>query len=236
MGETTSVGGGQQQNSTLRFLRDLLVIVLAALLVSFLVKTFLIRSFYIPSGSMENTLQVNDHVIVNELAGLHRGDVVVFKDPGGWLDTASSVEGRPQQHRSPVAVALSAVGFGSDGDDHLVKRVIGLPGDRVQCCNALGQMEVNGVPISEPYLRVQPGEAASTIPFDVTVPPGSLWVMGDNRGDSADSRLHQGLPSKGFVPERDVVGRAVLISWPTKHWTWLDDHPRVFAGTDRPHR
>jgi signal peptidase I len=229
MGETT---GTRQPNSMLRFLRDLLVIVLAALLVSFLVKTFLVRSFWIPSGSMKNTLQIDDHVIVNERATIHRGDVVVFSDPGGWLDSAGSVEGRSAQPRSFVSDALSLVGLGSDGDDHLVKRVIGLPGDHVQCCNALGQMEANGVPLSEPYVRKDAGEAASGTPFDVTVPAGKLWVMGDNRYESADSRAHQGLPSKGFVPEKDVVGRAVVISWPVQRWAGVNDYSSVFAGTE----
>lgn len=216
-----------------RFGRDLLVILLAALLVSFLVKTFLIRSFYIPSGSMKDTLQIDDRVIVNELSTPHRGDVVVFRDPGGWLSTGQSIEGRTSQSQSALSDALSAVGLGAERDDHLIKRVIGLPGDHVQCCNALGQMEVNGVPLSEPYVRKQAGQAASGIPFDVTVPVGELWVMGDNRYESEDSRYHQDLPSKGFVPEADVVGRAVVISWPVKRWSWLDDYPSVFAGTDQ---
>lgn len=229
MGEAT---GTRQSNSTLRFLRDLLIIVLAALLVSFLVKTFVVRSFWIPSGSMENTLQIKDHVIVNELATIHRGDVVVFSDPGGWLDSSGSLENRKQQQGSLISGALSVVGLGPDGDDHLVKRVIGLPGDHVQCCNTLGQMEVNGVPLSEPYVRKQAGEAASGTPFDVTVPANELWVMGDNRYESADSRAHQSLPTKGFVPERDVVGRAVAISWPVQRWAGLNDYPSVFAGTE----
>jgi signal peptidase I len=236
MGATTRSSGARQQNTVLRFLRDLLVIVLAALLVSFLVKTFLIRSFWIPSGSMLSTLQVDDHVIVNERASIHHGDVVVFSDPGGWLDGVPSAEGTTVRHPSLIGAALGVVGLAPDGDDHLVKRVIGLPGDHVQCCNDLGQIEVNGVPLEEPYVRRQPGQAASGTSFDVTVPAGQLWVMGDNRYESADSRAHQGLPSKGFVPERDVVGRAVVISWPVQHWAWLDDHAAVFAGTDRDHR
>lgn len=235
MGERTAALG-RRKSSGWRFLRDLAVILLVALLVSFLVKTYLVRSFYIPSGSMMNTLQINDHVIVNERATLHRGDVVVFRDPGGWLDAGQTVEGRIAAPRSALSSVLSAVGLGADGDDYLVKRVIGLPGDHVQCCNALGQMEVNGVPIVEPYVRSAAGQAASGIPFDVTVPAGDLWVMGDNRYESADSRLHQNLPSKGFVPESDVVGRAVVISWPAQRWSWLDDYSSVFAGTEKKPR
>lgn len=233
MGETTTPRGAQRPNSMLRFLRDLAIIVVAALLVSFLVKTFLIRSFSIPSGSMRDTLQIEDHVIVNELATVHRGDVVVFHDPGGWLDATRTVEGRTAQQRSFLADALGVVGLGPGRDDHLVKRVIGLPGDHVRCCNALGQMEVNGVPLTEPYIRVPAGRPASGEPFDVTVPAGELWVMGDNRYESADSRAHQGLPSKGFVPEREVVGRAIVVSWPLQRWSWVDDHHDVFAGTER---
>jgi signal peptidase I len=231
MGERTA-RHGQRSSSGWRFVRDLLVIVLAALLVSFLVKTFLVRSFYIPSGSMKNTLQIDDRVIVNERAALHRGDVVVFRDPGGWLEAGQSIEGRTAQSRSALSKALSAVGLGADGDDHLIKRIIGLPGDHVQCCNARGQMKVNGVPLSEPYVRKQAGQAASGTPFEVTVPAGKLWVMGDNRYESGDSRFHQDLPSKGFVPEDDVVGRAVVITWPVERWAWLDDYPSVFADTD----
>ncbi|PCN46877.1 signal peptidase I [Curtobacterium sp. 'Ferrero'] len=235
MGERTAAFG-RRNSSGLRFLRDVVVILLAALLVSFLVKTFLLRSFYIPSGSMMNTLQINDHVIVNERASLHRGDVVVFHDPGGWLDAGGAVEGRTASPRSAFSESLSAVGLGVDKDDELIKRVIGLPGDHVQCCHALGQMEVNGVPLVEPYVRRAAGQAASGIPFDVTVPAGELWVMGDNRYASADSRVHQGLPSKGFVPESDVVARAFVISWPAQRWSWLNDYPSVFAGTDRKPR
>jgi signal peptidase I len=226
MGDTTTPDVPQRPNSMLRFLRDVLVIVVAALVVAFLVKTFVVRSFSIPSGSMRDTLQVEDHVIVNELATVHRGDVVVFHDPGGWL-------GRRTQQQSLVADALGVVGLGPGRDDHLIKRVIGVPGDHVRCCNALGQMEVDGVPLSEPYVRAPADRPASGEPFDVTVPPGRLWVMGDNRYESADSRAHQGLPSKGFVPEREVVGRAVLISWPLGRWAWIDDHYDVFAGIER---
>jgi signal peptidase I len=246
MSETTSEDterrprGTKRRSGALTFVRDLVIIFLAALLVSFLVKTFLIRSFYIPSGSMEDTLQINDRVIVNELVpntvAIHRGDVVVFKDPGGWLAGENLPDLQP---KSPLGQAaewlLTQVGLGTaDSDDHLIKRVIGLPGDHVACCNDLGQMTVNGVPISEPYIKLPAGEtAASGISFSVTVPKNSLWVMGDNRYDSADSRYNRNTPSKGFVPESDVVGRAFVVSWPSKHWKWLDDYPNVFAGVER---
>ncbi|MBT2501599.1 signal peptidase I [Curtobacterium sp. ISL-83] len=229
----------KKRNGVLTFLRDLVIIFIAALLVSFLVKTFLIRSFYIPSASMENTLQINDRVIVNELVpnmvALKRGDVVVFKDPGGWLAGETLPNVTPKSSVGKAADwLLTQVGLGTgDSDDHLIKRVIGLPGDKVSCCNDLGQMSVNGVPIKEPYLKLPVGETrASGTDFSVTVPKGTIWVMGDNRYDSKDSRYNGDTPSKGFVPMSDVTGRAFVISWPTSRWTWLNDYPDVFAGVE----
>ena len=217
------------------FLRDLVVIVVVAVLASFLIKTFLIRSFYIPSESMENTLQVGDRILVNELVPglipLQRGDVVVFTDPGGWLhgDPVAAPSGPVQAAGEWV---LSLVGLSTqDANDHLVKRVIGLPGDHVTCCNALGQMSVNGVPLKEPYVVLQPGSrAVSGTSFDVVVPKDRLWVMGDNRYNSADSRYNRSTPSKGYVPISDVVGRAFVVSWPVSHWSWLSDYPDTFDG------
>ena len=215
------------------FVRDILIIFVVALLVSFLIKTFLVRSFYIPSGSMKDTLQIDDRILVNELVPnvikLERGDVVVFRDPGGWLPPAA-----PKPDPGPLASSaewvLSLVGLASpDSDDHLIKRVIGLPGDRVECCNALGQMTVNGVPLDEPYVLMPPGkDSVSEIKFSVTVPKDSLWVMGDNRYDSADSRYNQDDPGKGFVPIDDVVGRAFVITWPFDRFGWLGNYPETF--------
>lgn len=216
------------------FLRDVVIIVLIALLVSFLVKTFVVRSFYIPSASMEDTLQVNDRIFVDELtprfSGYERGDIVVFRDPGGWLPP------RPQQERSPfvesVEWVLSLVGLTApDSDDHLVKRIIGLPGDHVVCCNALGQLTVNGVPIDETsYTKLPEGSPASADDFDVVVPEGSLWVLGDNRNLSKDSRYNTDQPGDGFVPVDNLVGRAFIISWPFDRFGLLDSHHEVFAG------
>lgn len=222
------------------FVRDIVVIFIVALLVSFLIKTFLIRSFWIPSASMEDTLMINDRIIVNELEPklipVHRGDIVVFTDPGGWLTPEENVEA--PKSSNPVVRSLgdffTFIGLAStDSDNHLVKRVIGLPGDHVVCCNALNQITVNGVPLKEPYTTVQPGQQAAAARFNVTVPPGKLWVLGDNRLDSEDSSMHQNLPSKGFVPESDVVGRAFVISWPISRWTWLSNFPDVFAGVGK---
>ncbi|TFC95878.1 signal peptidase I [Cryobacterium sinapicolor] len=216
------------------FIRDLLVIFVVALLISFLIKTFLVRSFYIPSGSMETTLLVNDRIIVNQLEPklipIERGDVVVFRDPGGWLLPQEALEQNPVI--ATVDWVMAAVGLSApDSNDHLIKRVIGLPGDHVTCCNPLGQMSVNDVPLSEPFVSLPAGETnVSQDDFDVVVPDGSLWVMGDNRYNSKDSRYNTETPGKGFVPIDNVVGRALVISWPTARWSWLDDYSEVFQG------
>ncbi|MHB1172190.1 MAG: signal peptidase I [Lacisediminihabitans sp.] len=217
------------------FFRDIVLIFVAAIIISVGIKTFLVRSFYIPSGSMQNTLQINDRIIVNELVPklvpLQHGDVVVFRDPGGWLEQQP-----PAVVQNGLASAvdwfLSIVGVSApDSNNHLIKRVIGLPGDTVACCNAFGQMTVNGIPLVEPYLKLPPGVTkVSAIDFTTVVPKNSLWVMGDNRYDSKDSRYNTTTPSKGFVPLDNVVGRAFLISWPVRHWTWLDNYPDVFSG------
>jgi signal peptidase I len=216
------------------FLRDLVIILLAAILISFLVKTFLVRSFYIPSESMESTLMVNDRIIVNELEPelfpISRGDVVVFEDSLGWLDHDDDVDQSvPQQ---VVDTILSVVGLTApDSKDHLIKRVIGLPGDHITCCDDFGHISVNGVPLDEPYIQLDEGETdAAPYTFDVTVPEGKLWVMGDNRYHSGDSLFHheQGDEGGGFVSISDVVGRAILISWPVDRWTWLDNYPTTF--------
>jgi len=214
------------------FVVDLVVIVVSALVLSLLIKTFLLRSFYIPSGSMENTLQINDRIIVNELVpnvvALQRGDVVVFKDPGGWLFE----QPQPPEPNGLVAVGnwiTSLVGLSApDSSQHLVKRVIGVGGDHVVCCDAKGLISINGVAIKETYL--DKGISPSLKTFDVTVPKDSFWVMGDNRSNSEDSRFHTELPGKGFVPKSAVVGRAFVLSWPFSRWKWLDDFPNVFKS------
>lgn len=229
-----------KRRGALAFVRDVIVIIVVALLVSFLVKTFLVRSFYIPSGSMENTLQINDRILVDEITprfgGYDHGDIVVFRDPGGWLPP---VPAKPSP--GPVAEAadwfLTLIGLSaSDSDDHLIKRVIGLPGDHVVCCNDLGQITINGAAIDESsyVLLPSPGAPVSKTPFDVVVPDDALWVMGDNRYNSEDSRAHQDQPGHGFVPTDNVVGRAFVITWPFDRFGLLDFHHSVFAGVPAP--
>jgi len=228
---------GKRKKGFALFLRDVALIILAAIVISFLIKTFLIRSFYIPSESMQDTLLVNDRIIVNQLVPevtpIEHGDVVVFKDPGGWLDPSF------EPPKDPISGFFewlgSIVGLTApDSNDHLIKRVIGLPGDHVVCCDDFGRMSVNGVPLDESdYVKLPEGvTTVSKDDFDVRVPEGSLWVMGDNRWNSRDSRYNRDKPGNGFVPIDDVVGRAILISWPMNRWTWLDNYPLVFDGVE----
>ncbi|MER7796100.1 signal peptidase I [Microbacterium sp. NPDC096154] len=233
--EASEATAPRRSRGWLSFLRDVVVIVVIAVLVSFLVKTFVVRSFFIPSASMEDTLIVDDRILVDEItpdwAGYSRGDVVVFQDPGGWLDPV------PQPQHTPLEAGvdwlLSLVGLSaSDSDDHLVKRIVGLPGDHVVCCNALGQITVNDVPIDEMgYIKLPPGSSeASKDPFDVTVPAGALWVLGDNRNLSRDSRYNTDQPGDGFVPLDHVVGKVFLRTWPFDRFGAVDGHHEVFAG------
>ncbi len=185
---------------------------------------------------MFDTLQINDRIVVNELVPnvvpLERGDVVVFKDPGGWL--SFQPENKPTTTLGHVSEwLLSVTGLSSpDNDQHLVKRVIGKGGDHVVCCDSNQRITINGAPIVEPY--VAKGSEASRTPFDVVVPKGSFWVMGDNRGNSEDSRYHPDAPGKGFVASKYVVGRAFIISWPFSHFTWLDNYADVFKNVPAP--
>jgi len=195
------------------FGRELLTIVVAAAVLTLLVKAFVIQVYRIPSASMENTLQIGDRVLVNKVVyhfrGIARGDVVVFSGQDSWGPDAPPPSGNPV-----VRVfddVLSGLGLHSD-QTYYIKRVIGLPGDHVACCTD-GKVTVNGVPLDEgQYLF--PGNPPSTFKFQAVVPPGHLWVMGDHRSDSDDSRYHPDAPGGGAIPENQVVGRAFLIVWP----------------------
>ncbi|HEX3679834.1 MAG TPA: signal peptidase I [Galbitalea sp.] len=229
--ETPDQATRRRRRSVLLFLRDILFILLAAIVISFVIKTFFVRSFYIPSPSMENTLMVNDRVIVSlltpGLTPLQHGDIVVFQDPGGWLPDEP-----PASTSSPIDDVLAFIGLAAPADsNHLIKRVIGLPGDHVKCCNVLGQMTVNGVPLDEPYINLPSGVTRSDpYTFSVTVPTGDIWVMGDNRNDSEDSAYHETKhDASPFVPLQDVTGQALLISWPFNRWTFLGNFPVVFS-------
>ncbi|WP_028464141.1 signal peptidase I [Nesterenkonia alba] len=182
-----------------------------ALVISFIVKTFFLRAFYIPSESMEPTLQVDDRIVVNLLApqvmDIHRGDVVVFEDTRNWWGSGSTPD------PGPVQEALMFIGLAPDTSSHfVVKRVVALEGDTVVCCDDDGRIEVNGQPIEEPYLF--PGDSPSEYEFEVEIPAEHVWLLGDHRSASADSRAHVDEPDAGAVPLDDVIGRNLAVVWP----------------------
>ena len=204
------------------WIREILIVLVSALLLSLLLKTFVFQSFWIPSGSMENTLQVNDRILVSLWRpgplDLRHGDVVVFRDPGGWLN--------PSEIPAPTGGAKAWDKFATfvgllpqDAGEHLVKRVIGLPGDTVACDPATDVVTVNDVALTENYLK--PGTISCSYAWSVTVPADRLWVLGDNRSNSADSRAHIGDPGGGTIPVSSVVGTAFVTVWPLDHWKTL---------------
>jgi signal peptidase I len=203
-------------------LKELPILVVVALVVSLLIKTFVVQFFYIPSGSMENTLQIKDRVAVNKVPfisnSISRGDVVVFRDPNNWLPEI--VDYNTNKYVAKAKSALVAVGvLPNPAKQYLVKRVIGVAGDHIVCCTKDEKLSVNGIEVTEPYIYA--GNKPSEMKFDVTVPAGKIWVMGDHRGASADSRYHQDDINKGFVPLSRVTGRVVAVIWPFKNITYV---------------
>jgi signal peptidase I len=197
--------------------RELILIVGVALVLSVLVRTFVAQAFFVPSSSMENTLLKQDRIIASKLtthfAGVNRGEIVVFTDPGGWLPETVPVTGPAGWLRN----GLMWVGLlPSDTGEDLVKRVIGVGGDHIVCCDKQNRIVLNGVGLDEPYLK--PGDGTAQVRFDIVVPDGRIFVMGDNRGDSADSRFHLDV-EHGTVPVDNVVGRVVAVIWPASRWS-----------------
>ncbi len=193
---------------------EFVVILVAVLVAMALVKTFVIQPFAIPSGSMENTLQIGDRVLVSRsdyrFSAVQRGDIVVFDGSGIFTRTVPEGPGGVQGALHWLGESL---GLADPPGRIFVKRVIGLPGDTVQCCDGSGRITVNGVPIDE-QSYLYPGDRPSELAFSVAVPPGAVWVMGDHRSVSADSRAHLGDPGGGMVPVDRILGRAVAVAWP----------------------
>jgi signal peptidase I len=209
--------------------REIAIVVGLSLLIATLVRIFLVQAFLIPSQSMEDTLLVGDRVLVSKLTvrfgEIRRGDVVVFADPNGWLSPAADDAGDSFGGR--VRDALQFVGvLPDDSEGHLIKRVIGVGGDTVSCCDDEGRLQVNGVSIDESeYLR--PGDEPSATDFETVVPAGELFVMGDHRSNSGDSRVN------GTVPEDRVTGRSFAVVWPVSNWASLSRPDTFDAVPDR---
>jgi signal peptidase I len=215
--------------------RESVTVMVSALVLSILIKTFLAQAFYIPSGSMEDTLAVGDRVMVNKLApgpfDLERGDIVVFVDPGDWLGELPP-DTRPQWQQT-MSQVLTFIGLlPQNAGHHLIKRIIGVGGDVVECCSDDGRLMVNGTPIDEPYLK--PGTSPSDVKFTAEVPEGHVWLMGDNRSNSEDSRAHMGEPGGGMVPVENIVGRAFVVLWPAERIKILNNPEATFAHVTDP--
>ncbi|MFI0450533.1 signal peptidase I [Actinomadura sp. 6N118] len=220
--DESSTGGGKSKNKKQgSFWKELPVLIGVALVLALVIKAFAVQAFYIPSASMENTLQIGDRVLVNKIVyhtrDIKRGDIVVFNGLDSWDPEVDYAE-----PSNPVSKVLRAIGttFGvAPNEKDYIKRVIGIPGDRVKCCDAQGRITVNGVPLDEKrYLFSDPQTDEQNKPsnetFDHTVKPGQLWVMGDHREVSSDSRAHRGDPGGGTIPVSRVIGRAFVIVWP----------------------
>jgi len=206
-------------------LREFPILVIVALTVSLVIKTFIVQFFFIPSGSMENTLQIQDRVAVNKIPfvsrNISRGDVVVFRDPANWLPEPFTAG--ENKVMAKIRTGLETVGvLPNPAKQYLVKRVIGVAGDHVICCAKGGKLTINGKSTDEPYIFA--GNKPSEMEFNVTVPAGKIWVMGDHRGSSADSRYHQEDVNHGFVPVSKVTGRVYAIIWPLKNLALVPSH------------
>jgi signal peptidase I len=236
---------GSRSRKGRSFWREFPVLIVVALAIALVIKTFVVQAFYIPTGSMQDTLDIGDKVLVNKLVyhfrSIQPGDIIVFNGDGSWEPEPPPASSNPDPVVRLYDATLnplfhSIVGlFGTaPGQTDFIKRVIGVPGDHVACCNAAGDVTVNGVALHEQsYLF--PGNPPSTQHFSITVPPGRLWVMGDHRSISWDSRGHMGDPGDGTIPENMVIGRAFMIVWPPSRWRILPI-PSTFGqpGINRP--
>jgi signal peptidase I len=218
--------GGPRRSRGWRALTETLVIIVVALALSALVRAFLLQAFYVPSASMESTLIPSDRIVASKittsLSGPQRGEILVFRDPGGWIPDAPESQSGWSGVLQPALTFLGILP--SDSGNDLVKRVIGLPGDRVACCDSAGRIVLNGVPLEESYVQ----GPTDQVRFDVTVPDDRMFVMGDNRGNSRDSRYHLDRDNGG-VPVSNAVGRVVLTVWPLAR-LGIAEIPSIFGN------
>jgi signal peptidase I len=237
---------GSRSRKGRSFWRELPVLIVVALAIALVIKTFVVQAFYIPSGSMQDTLDIGDKVLVNKLVyhfrSIQPGDIIVFNGDGSWEPEPTSAPSSDPVVRlydatlNPLFHSIAGLFGTAPGQTDFIKRVIGVPGDHVACCNASEDVTVNGVALHEQsYLF--PGNPPSMQHFSITVPPGRLWVMGDHRSISWDSRGHMQDPGDGTIPENMVIGRAFMIVWPPSRWRILPI-PSTFGqpGINAPSR
>ena len=219
-------GRRRRERKKLNWWQETLVLLGVALVTSIVIKAFFVQMFFVPSASMHPGLVEDDRILVEKISTwdgkVDRGDVVVFKDPGGWLGVAT----RP----TPMQRLLSVMGLYPEGG-HLVKRVIGVGGDHVVCCDKQGRVTVNGKPLDEQAYLPKDTKPSERV-FDVVVPDNAVWVMGDNRSNSQDSRYHTNDPGHGFVPTEDIVGKVWAIVWPANRFEVLP-HPDTSVPSAR---
>lgn len=238
--EPSKTSRGKKERKHLPLWQETILLLVIALGLAVLIKAFFIQAFYIPSESMEPGLVKDDRILVEKWSywgddDPERGDVVVFKDPGGWLGP-----GTADGPTNPVAKAMVKVGLYPAGG-HLVKRVVGVEGDTIECCDEQGRLSVNGVPLNEDdYVADDRGAKCNgpMIGCDWStgpVPPDHIFVMGDNRAHSADSTVHMCREGEKdcaggaeFVSTELVVGKVFVLLWPFDHFDWLD-RPDSFA-------
>lgn len=204
-------GGDSVARQTGRFVKELVIIVAIALIASALLRAFVVQAFFVPSGSMLPTIQLNDRILVSRIGDIHRGEVVVFEDPGGWIpsDEQAPPPGQVRKFFEFVGVLPAS------GHEHLVKRVIGLPGDHVVCCEK-GKLVINGKAVDESDFLKVGDQPADNVKFDVIVPKDHIFVLGDNRYVSGDSSRHLD-GQDAFIPTDLVTGRAFAVIWPFDH-------------------